>query len=461
MELLIDFGSTFTKLVLVDLEEERIVGTSWGPTTIDKGIMAGLKQALDRLACKLGKLPPLQHKIACSSAAGGLKMVAIGLVPKLTGEAAKRAALGAGAKVVRVKSFRLNPEDVKDLVNIRPEITLLVGGIDGGDSETILSNAKVLAASKLDTTVIVAGNKEVSHEVTEILVRAGIDAQRTENVMPNIGELNIEPAKNLIREIFMKKIIYAKGLDEAQEFVDGIVMPTPAAVMKGGELLTSGVEGEEGLGSTVIVDVGGATTDVHSFCWGKPVQQNIVLKGLPEPYAKRTVEGDIGVRYSADNLLDIVGVGGLKREAMLEDNSDEEIVQTVKRFSMDVHCLPANSFELKLDQGLAGVAVKEAVLRHAGVIRESYSPFDSVFVQYGKDLREVKNFIGTGGVIVKSADPAGILAGGLAGGDPQMLTPRHPQFFLDRDYLLFAVGLLSDLEPRRALRILKKSLVRI
>jgi len=100
----------------------------------------------------------------------------------------------------------------------------------------------------------------------------------TKNVMPEINVLQVEPARQAIRELYLQEITKAKGLDVIQEEV-GLAMPTPLAVMKAGELFNK-VTGKE----VVIVDVGGATTDVHSFCEGKPRGSGVVLKGLPEPF---------------------------------------------------------------------------------------------------------------------------------------------------------------------------------
>ena len=121
--------------------------------------------------------------------------------------------------------------------------------------------------------------------------------------MPDVNVLNVEPARTMIRKVFIERIIAAKGLKRAEEFVEGILMPTPTAVLKAARLLAPGTPREKGLGDLVVVDIGGATTDVHSVGLGSPGQAGVVRKGLPEPYAKRTVEGDLGIRYNAESIL--------------------------------------------------------------------------------------------------------------------------------------------------------------
>ena len=246
--LLIDFGSTYTKITAVDIDNEIVLGTARGITTVETDIMNGLNQAIDTLFLKTGKLK-FSKVLGCSSAAGGLKMVAVGLVPELTAEAAKRAALGAGAKIMGVYGNELNEYEIQEIAQLQPEIILLAGGTNGGNKEVILHNARMLTTLGKDIPVIVAGNKSVAPQVVRTLLEAMTEVVHTENVMPKLNELNIEPARETIRSVFLRRIVEAKGLNKANQFVDDVVMPTPAAVLKAAELLSKGTEYESGLGS--------------------------------------------------------------------------------------------------------------------------------------------------------------------------------------------------------------------
>ena len=290
LSLLIDFGSTYTKVTAVDLVEERVVASAKGPTTVQTDIMVGLEMALSFLEQQLGEKPVYGRRLACSSAAGGLSMVTIGLVPELTAEAAKRAALGAGAKVVKVYSYELNSKEISEIESIAPDIVLLSGGTDGGNKSVIIANASALASSKVKAPIVVAGNKVVQDEVSAILRGGGKDVRVTDNVMPEIGVLNVEKAREIIREVFIDHIVMAKGLKKAEEFVEGILMPTPTSVLNAAGLLARGTESEAGMGEMMIVDIGGATTDVHTASRGTPTGSGVILKGLPEPFLKRTVD---------------------------------------------------------------------------------------------------------------------------------------------------------------------------
>ena len=107
--------------------------------------------------------------------------------------------------------------------------------------------------------------------------------------MPVLNKLNVEPAREAIRQVFMEKIVEAKGMKKAEEFTTGILMPTPAAVLKAAEVLSKGTDLEDGIGDLIIIDIGGATTDVHSIAKGEPTKPGVILKGLEEPVSKRTV----------------------------------------------------------------------------------------------------------------------------------------------------------------------------
>lgn len=280
--LLIDFGSTNTKVTAVDLTEEKILGTAVSYTTVQTDVSEGLENAMAILREKTGDLE-YEARYACSSAGGGLKMVSSGLVPELTAEASKQASLGAGAKVMKVYAYELTLDDAEEIEKIRPDIFLLTGGTDGGNKDNILQNARVLAGIPLDFPIVIAGNRTVARECEHILTEAGKHAVICENVMPRLGTLNIEPVQNTIREIFLERIIKAKGLSKAGSLISGIMMPTPSAVLEAMKLLSRGTEREKGIGELIGIDVGGATTDIYSMAEGEPERINTIMKGLPNP----------------------------------------------------------------------------------------------------------------------------------------------------------------------------------
>ena len=452
--LLIDFGSTYTKLTAVDVDSACILSTAASYTTVQTDINDGLTAGLQLLEQKTGKIT-YDACYACSSAAGGLRMVTSGLVPELTGEAAKMASLGAGAKTVGIYAFQLTEEDVEEIRKAKPDIFLLVGGTDGGNTECILHNAKMLATLPPEFPIVVAGNRTAAGECRRIL--KDHEVYVCPNVMPKFGTLQVEPAQKQIREIFLNRIVQAKGLSKAAELLSDIMMPTPSAVLQAMELLAQGCEGESGIGDLIAVDVGGATTDIYSIADGMPEHMNTVFKGLPEPFAKRTVEGDIGMRYSVQGIVDAAGI---RRICELSGLSEERVCELVEDLKAHTDKVPNGDEELEaLDFALASAAVEEAVTRHAGTITETYTMMGKSYVQEGKNLTKVKQIVVTGGSLIHTKRTAEIASHALySPANPTSLRPRVADVWVDRTYIIAAMGLLSSYYPKVALQILKKEL---
>jgi len=444
--LLIDFGSTYTKLRAVDLAGRRLLGSGQGPSTVATDVNLGMRAALEDLERRAGKLPRFRYRLASSSAAGGLRMVTIGLVRELTAEAARQAALGAGAKLVGTFAYRLTENDLEKITALTPDIVLLAGGTDGGNMEVVLHNAAALGASALACPIVYAGNRGAADEARPLL--GSKTTIFTENVMPEFNVLDTEPARGAIRQVFIERIVHAKGIDRAAAEFDALVMPTPAAVLEGARLVADGVPSVKGLGSVLVVDPGGATTDVHSVASVEPAP-GVVPQGLPEPRVKRTVEGDLGMRHNAAAVVEAAGIAAIAADAGLHENQIRNFLE-----NLSAEHLPTSPEERAIDHALARAAVGIAVQRHCGTLRTVYTPTGPVTAQHGKDLRRVDAVIGTGGVLAASADARAILARALADArEPLALKPVAPRLLLDREYLLYACGLLQSVDAHAALEL--------
>lgn len=446
--LLIDFGSTYTKVTAVDTDAPAILGTGGAYTTVETDVGEGLDIALSRLAEKTGPLA-FAERYACSSAAGGLRMVASGLVPSLTAEAAKRAALGAGAKVARVFSYELMREDIQAIEEIRPDILLLCGGTDGGNRANIERNAEMLRDAGGGFPIILAGNRAAADACERSLSGSGHEVIRTENVMPAFGKLNIGPVQEVIRALFLKRIIQAKGLSKQQALISGILMPTPAAVMHALLCLSDAV------GDIVAVDLGGATTDVYSIADGLPTGASTILRGLPEPHGKRTVEGDIGMRYGAPGIVEAVGAARLSELSGLPGT---EIEAQLARIKAAPGVLPEEGGPLAaLDFALAVSAIDTALARHVGTLEKIFTPAGMLYQQTGKDLTQVRVMLLTGGMLAHSRDAEKIGAFVTReSGDEWTLKPRHARPLLDAGYILASMGLLAERYPDAALALMRE-----
>lgn len=454
---LADFGSTYTKVALVDRERRRLVARAEAPTTIASDVMDGYAVALaaarERVAGG-GEAPELE--LAVSSAGGGLRVAAVGLVADLTAAAARQAALNAGARVGSVLSGRLGEEELTSLREAAPEILLFAGGTDGGQAALVLDNARRLAAAELEALVVVACNREVAEEAAATLAATGSRVELAPNVMPRLGQLEIEGARAAISRAFLEHVIGGKGMSADPRFAAMVRMPTPEAVLAATRLLAQGTEGRPGEGEVVVVDVGGATTDVHSSRRCGASTPGIEQPLLPPPLTARTVEGDLGLRAGAPGALQA------DRRWLAEQLSpvaagrlDEAVGERARR----PEWIPDGGAEAELDALLAVGCASHALARHCGTMLLTTSPKGPPTLSAdGPDLRDARQVIGTGGVFAHREDGGEVLARALARRAPRSLTPLEPAPVVDRGYVLAAAGLLASVDVDLALEILETEL---
>ena len=334
---------------------------------------------------------------------------------------------------------------------------MLAGGTDGGDSRCITHNAGMLAEQGVNVPVVVAGNKSASDEVISIF-KDKVEYHIAENVMPKINKLNVESARETIRNIFMNNIVKAKGMTHIEQNIDNILMPTPAAVLKAAQTLSEGTDEEKGLGDLAVLDIGGATTDVHTAADGDPTQGSIFLYGLPEAFLKRTVEGDLGMRYSLPSVAEVSGPHGLKH--YLSKEYKYNIEEEVRKRNEHTDFISTEEKDLQFDCAVAKVCADISMKRHTGVLTPVYTGCGASFQQEGKDLTRLACVIGTGGILVYNSYYKEIMqACAFREDDPFSLKPKNPKFLLDKDYILSAMGLLATENPGMAIRILKKHLI--
>ncbi|MGB9906741.1 MAG: glutamate mutase L [Candidatus Saccharicenans sp.] len=457
----LDLGSTWTKGGLFTLGpsglklEKRISV----PTTQDN-LVRGFRQALAGLLQK-DKDTTLREMVGSaeiyfsSSAKGGLRIAAIGLVPDLTLQLAKLAAMSAGGKVIASYSFSLTRSDIGYLENLQPDILLFSGGTDGGNSRYVLENARKLAASSLSCPVIYAGNRAAAEEVVDLMQAKEVIV--TENLMPEVGQVNLEPAREKIRDLFLKRIISGRGLSEIVNLFGTLPQPTPLAVF---ELISAIPQYQTDWSDLAAIDIGGATTDFYSNTESYLETDTVVLKGIREPKVKRTVEGDLGLRVSAQSLADS-GWPYLEERLLELGLEAERLRKYLDKIALDLDYLPQSEEETLFDRLLAETCVYYAALRHSGGWRETYTPQGRVYVQTGKDLRRVKAIVGSGGFLAASGSAETMrrpLQKLRTYGQERKLLPEKPLFYADRQYLFSLLGNLVGKYPKEATALAVASL---
>lgn len=457
----IDIGSTWTKGGLFALTDSGLsLEKRLSVPTTQNNLVRGFAEALTGLLLKdkntpLSELKGQAEIFFSSSAKGGLRIAAIGLVPDLTLQLSRLAAMSAGGKVVASLAFSLTRGDLANLEKLQPDILLFSGGTDGGNSQYVLENARKLAASSLSCPVVYAGNRAVAEEVLDLMKAKEVIV--TENLMPEVGQVNIEPAREKIREIFLQRIVSGRGLSEIVETFESQPRPTPLAVF---ELIEAIPRYQPDWTDIAAIDIGGATTDFYSNTESYLESDTVVLKGIKEPRVKRTVEGDLGMRVSAHSLADSgwTYLEDRLRELGLEAGS---LRNYVDRIAWDLDYLPRTEDELQFDRLLAESCVYYAALRHIGGWKETYTPQGKVYVQTGKDLRRVRAIIGSGGFLSAAESNSAVktpLKKLIQYGQEKKLLPEKPSFFADRKYLFSLLGNLVEKYPREATALAVESL---
>ena len=419
--LCVDVGSTFTKAALIDLGAARLVGTASVPTTVGTDVLDGVRELRTRLA-----VPDEIEVVACSSAGGGLRLAVVGYERSVTAEAGHRVGLSAGARVVHVAAGSLDRPGLAALRAARPDLVLLVGGTDSGNSEVLLHNAGRLATARLPAPVVVAGNVSVRDEVATLLASTGRRHVLADNVVPEIGVISPESARAAIRAAFLEHVIGGKGLSRDPAFAAMVRAATPDAVLRGVEILadTSGCD-------VLVLDIGGATTDVYSCLTPQGEDASLRREVVAPLWHARTVEADLGMRWNADGIVEAA-----QREALA---TSPALQPYAARLADHPAHLPDGPAEQALDLELARLAALVAVRRHG---RPS-SPGDSP-----RPLTRVGLLVGSGGVLRHTGAAAtGVLEAVIADHGGGWKVPVAARTGVDTAYVLFAVGLLGDTHP--------------
>ncbi len=422
------------------------VGQGQAPTSVGEGdVNIGLRAAIRDLSESL-KVSDIEYDelMSTSSAAGGLRMTVHGLVYDMTVRAAKEAALGAGANLHMITAGKMRRTDLNKLKEINPNIILIAGGVDYGERDTAIHNAELIRGLNLNIPVIYAGNIENQEEIKEIFKDTQIKLYIVENVYPKIDQLNIEPTRKVIQEVFEEHIIHAPGMGEVREMVKGPIMPTPGAVMLGAKLL------KEEMGDILVIDVGGATTDVHSVTEGSDEINRILVS--PEPISKRTVEGDLGVYVNLKNIVNRIGIDNLANKL---DISTEELTALVENHKP----IPVSDIEKRFIEELTLEAVITAVKRHSGKLRDLYGPSGKKTIAEGKDLTNIRYIVGTGGALTRLPNRFQIMKSiALSNKGNELLPNKEVQILVDNNYIMASLGVLSEKYPEAAIKLLKDSL---
>ena len=413
-----DCGSTTTKAILIQkIENEyRLTHRGEAPTTVEapfEDVTRGVLNAVmeieelankkilngDEIITPQTTSGGVDIFISTSSAGGGLQMMVAGVVKSMSGESAERAALGAGSIVMDVMASndgRLPYEKIKRIRDLRPDMILLSGGIDGGTISHVVELAEILAAANpqprlgqnYKLPVIYAGNKNAQKQIKDTLGNM-VDLDIVDNIRPILEKENLEPSRDKIHDLFMEHVMQqAPGYKKLMSWTDAPIMPTPGAV---GSLIEM-IADKENI-SVVGVDIGGATTDIFSVFQKK---------------FNRTVSANLGMSYSICNVLAESGLDNVLRWVPF-DIDRKELTNRIGNKMIRPTTVPQSLEELFIEQAIAREALRLSFKQHKefavglkGVQKER--TISDAFEQSGSgqslvNMMDLDLLVGSGGVL--------------------------------------------------------------
>jgi len=444
--LVAEIGSTTTLVNAFEINPDnpRFLGRGVSNTTVDSDVNIGLELAIKDLSKNLNvDSITYGEMFATSSAAGGLRMTVHGLVYEMTVRASKEAALNAGANIHLVTANKITDENLKKISEIKPNIILIAGGTDYGEKETAIYNVGKILELGFETPVIYAGNIENQEKVRKMFRDLNMEdnLKIVENVYPRVDLLNILPLRKVIYETFEENIIKAKGMEKIHKIVNQKIMPTPGSVMESTMILF------EKMGNLMTIDVGGATTDVHSIAFPSD-EFKLFQEG--EPLSKRTVEGDLGVFINHKNVLNLFE----KKDVFSKIGID---IEKMKQFLIEYSYVPKNIVQNRFVFELTKKCTQVALDRHVGDMKKIYTSSGQKIIPDGKDLSQIKHIILTGGALINLKNTEGIVSDYIKRNPTKLLPRESVEIIKDNDYIMASVGVLSLKYPEVAYKLLKKS----
>ena len=472
-----DCGSTTTKAILIEFidNEYRLTFRGEAPTTVEapfEDVTCGVVNAIIELEELSGRKILIDDKIisprsndtgvdlyiSTSSAGGGLQMMVAGVVKNMTGESAQRAALGAGSIVMDVISSndgRKYHEKVQKIRQLRPDMILLSGGIDGGTKSHVVELAEIIKTANpnprlgnnFKIPIIYAGNKDAVSDIRKRLDDI-TDLKIVDNIRPTLDKENLRPSRDKIHDLFMEHVMaQAPGYDKLLTWTDYPIIPTPGAVGK----IIKKIANNENI-SVIGVDIGGATTDVFSVFNKK---------------FNRTVSANYGMSYSICNVLAEAGIENISRW-LSSDIDEKDLTNRIANKMIRPTTIPQTLEELIIEQSIAREALRLSFIQHKkfavslkGVQQERTisDTFDQTMSgETLVNMNELDMIVGSGGVLSHAPRREQAYRMLVDAFLPEGIT----QIAVDSIFMMPQLGVLSEVHEKAAVEVFNKDcLVRL
>ena len=471
-----DCGSTTTKAILIELVngEYRLRFRGEAPTTVEapfedvtRGVLNAVMEVeeLSNRTLLDGDeiITPQQGDkgvdiyVSTSSAGGGLQMMVAGVVKSMSGESAERAALGAGSIVMDVLASndgRKPHEKITRIRQLRPDMILLSGGIDGGTIKHVVELAEILKAanpqprlgSDYKLPVIYAGNNKASDEIKKTIGKQ-TDLTLVENIRPVLERENLNPSRDKIHDLFMEHVMQqAPGYKKLMTWTDAPIMPTPGAV---GSLIEM-IAAKEDI-TVVGVDIGGATTDIFSVFQGQ---------------FNRTVSANLGMSYSICNVLAEATLENVLRWVPFEID-EKELTNRIGNKMIRPTTVPQSMEELKIEQAIAREALRLSFIQHKsfavnlkGVQKER--TISDAFEQSASglslvDMMDLDLLVGSGGVLSHAPRREQSTRMLIDAFQPEGIT----QLAVDSIFMMPQLGVLANIDQKELAESARKAALEV
>jgi len=471
-----DCGSTTTKAILIELVngEYRLRFRGEAPTTVEapfEDVTRGVLNAVmeveelsnrtlldgDQIITPQQGDKGVDIYVSTSSAGGGLQMMVAGVVKSMSGESAERAALGAGSIVMDVLASndgRKPHEKITRIRQLRPDMILLSGGIDGGTIKHVVELAEILKAanpqprlgSDYKLPVIYAGNNKASDEINKTLGKQ-MDLTLVENIRPVLERENLNPSRDKIHDLFMDHVMQqAPGYKKLMTWTDAPIMPTPGAV---GSLIEM-IAAKEDI-TVVGVDIGGATTDIFSVFQGQ---------------FNRTVSANLGMSYSICNVLAEATLENVLRWVPFEID-EKELTNRIGNKMIRPTTVPQSMEELKIEQAIAREALRLSFIQHKsfavnlkGVQKER--TISDAFEQSASglslvDMMDLDLLVGSGGVLSHAPRREQSTRMLIDAFQPEGIT----QLAVDSIFMMPQLGVLANIDQKELAESARKAALEV
>jgi uncharacterized protein (TIGR01319 family) len=463
-----DCGSTTTKAILIERVggEYRLRVRGEAPTTVEapyEDVTRGVLNAVREVEELSGRtfidadaiVRPQDGDrgsdvyLSTSSAGGGLQMTVVGLVRSMTAESAQRAALGAGAIVMDTlaRDDKRRPhERIQRLRELRPDMILISGGVDGGEKRRVVEMAEIVAAASprarlgegYELPVIYAGNTAARSEI-ETALREKTALTVTDNLRPTLERENLFPTRQVIQDLFLEHVMaHAPGYSKLVTWTDADIMPTPAAV---GAIMQT-IAAEDNV-NVVGVDIGGATTDVFSVFGGQ---------------FNRTVSANLGMSYSISNVYAEAGAESILRWVPME-RMREGLSNRIRNKMIRPTSIPQTQEDLQLEQAVAREALRLAFEQHKSLatglkgVQQERTISDTFEQRLSGativDMMKLDLIVGSGGVLSHAPRRAQAAMMLMDAFEPQGIT----QLAVDSIFMMPQLGVLAGIHREAATQV--------